>query len=55
LFAQNALVIPEKIEELENVRLPSGKTIKAFYEAMLADMAEYWGNRGELVRKLSSL
>jgi len=50
LFAQNALITPEKIEKLEKVKLPSGKTVKAFYEANLSNMKAYWEKRGELVK-----
>ncbi len=47
LFAQGTLVTQEKIEELKNVKLPSGITIEKFYEKTLSAMKAYWKSRGE--------
>jgi len=47
LLNQGALVPPEKAKELEEVKLPSGKTVKEFYESLLSDMRNYWRSRGE--------
>jgi glycine/D-amino acid oxidase-like deaminating enzyme len=49
LTARGALVGPERIAELEGARLPSGKTVKEFYEGMMADCRAYWEQRGERV------
>ena len=49
LLNQRALVIPEKAKELEEAKLPSGKTVKEFYENLLSDMRNYWRGRGEEV------
>jgi 2-polyprenyl-6-methoxyphenol hydroxylase-like FAD-dependent oxidoreductase len=46
---RGALVSPERITELEAVRLPSGRTAKEFFEATMADCRAYWGGRGENV------
>lgn len=48
LFAQGALVTQEKIEELKNMKLPSGITVEEFYEKKLSEMKAYWKSRGEL-------
>jgi len=49
LYARGALVGPERIAELESARLPSGKTVKEFYEGTMADCRAYWKNKGEEV------
>lgn len=49
LSAQGALVGPERIAELESVKLPSGRTVKELYEGALADCRTYWRGRGEQV------
>ena len=49
LRARGALVSPERIAELERATLPSGKTVKEFYEGMMADCRAYWKSRGEPV------
>jgi len=41
---------PERITELEGATLPSGKTVKEFYEGTMADCREYWRKRGEHVK-----
>jgi hypothetical protein len=52
LFEQGALLPAEKIRELENVKLPSGKTVKEFHEEGLSQMKEYWKDRKEYSLKL---
>ncbi len=47
LSAQGALLTQEKIGELENVKLPSAKTVKESYEKTLSEMKRYWKSRGE--------
>jgi len=49
LFERGALVSPERIADLERVKLPSGRTVKEFYEGALADCRAYWRGRGEQV------
>jgi len=49
LLNQGALVTPERVRELEAAKLPSGKTVKEFYENLLSDMRNYWRSRGENV------
>ncbi len=49
LTARGALVDPERIAELERVTLPSGKTVKEFYEGTMADCRAYWKSKGEQV------
>ncbi len=49
LYARGALVGPERVAELESARLPSGKTVKEFYEGTMADCRAYWKSRGEEV------
>lgn len=49
LYALGSLVSQEQIAELESVRLPSGRTVKEFYEATMADCKAYWKKRGEQV------
>lgn len=48
LFEQGALLKPEIIEKLENVKLPSGIAVKEFYERILLDRREYWIKRGQV-------
>jgi len=47
LRAGGALVSRERAAELERTPLPSGRTVKEFYERLLADMRVYWRSRGE--------
>jgi 2-polyprenyl-6-methoxyphenol hydroxylase-like FAD-dependent oxidoreductase len=49
LYARGARVSPERINELERATLPSGRTVKEFYEGTMADCREYWRKRGEHV------
>ncbi len=42
-----ALISPERAAELEQATLPSGRTVKDFYERLLTDMRAYWRSRGE--------
>ena len=49
LYACGALVSPERIAELESAKLPSGRTVKEFYEGTMADCRAYWKKRGEQV------
>jgi len=49
LRARGALVGPDRIAELESATLPSGSTVKEFYEGTMADCREYWRKRGEQV------
>jgi hypothetical protein len=49
LYSHGALVSEERIAELERARLPSGRTVKEFYEAIMADFRQYWRGRGEHV------
>jgi 2-polyprenyl-6-methoxyphenol hydroxylase-like FAD-dependent oxidoreductase len=49
LRARGALVSNERLAELESVKLPSGRTVKEFYEATMADCRAYWRRRGEQV------
>ena len=49
LYSRGALVSKERIAELESVKLPSGKTVKEWYEGTMADCKAYWKNRGEKV------
>jgi len=49
LFERGALVGPERIAELESVKLPSGRTVKELYEGALAECRTYWRGRGEQV------
>jgi hypothetical protein len=49
LFSRGALLSRERIEQLEKVKLPSGRTVKAFYEGVLASMREHWRQMGEQV------
>jgi hypothetical protein len=49
LYSRGALVGKERIAELESVKLPSGKTVKEWYEGTMADCRAYWKNRGERV------
>jgi hypothetical protein len=49
LYAQGSLVGNERIAELENATLPSGKAAKQLYESMLADWTTYWRTRGETI------
>jgi hypothetical protein len=43
----DALISPERAAELEQATLPSGRTVKDFYERLLTDMRAYWRSRGE--------
>ena len=52
LFEQGALLPAKKIRELENIKLPSSKTVKEFHEEGLSQMKEYWKNRKEYSLKL---
>jgi len=47
LYAQGALVSKDRIAELETAKLPSGRTVKEFYEATMAECRAYWRGRGE--------
>jgi hypothetical protein len=47
LARQGALFAPEQVAKLESERLPSGRTVKEFYEGQLADMKAYWKRVGE--------
>jgi FAD-dependent oxidoreductase family protein len=49
LCERGALISSERIVELEAVRLPSGKTVKEFYEGTMAECRAYWRSRGEKV------
>ena len=49
LYARGALVSQERIAELESTRLPSGRTVKDFYDSTMADCRNYWRKRGEQV------
>ena len=49
LYARGALISQERIAELENVKLPSGKTAQEWYEGTMADCKAYWQKRGEPV------
>jgi hypothetical protein len=49
LYPRGALVSPERIAELEDARLPSGRTVKEFYEGTMAECRAYWRKRGEPV------
>jgi hypothetical protein len=48
LFSMGALLPPERIAELERAPMPSGRTAKAYYEAVLADMTAHWRRMGEV-------
>ena len=48
LFAQHALVSDARAKELENEKLPSGKTIGALYGEFLENMKTYWKSRGDI-------
>jgi hypothetical protein len=48
LYLNGALLTKEKISELENVKLPSGRTASKFYENILKSMKDYWKSRREL-------
>ena len=49
LYARGALVGPERIAELESAKMPSGRTVKEFYEGTMADCRTYWRERREHV------
>lgn len=49
LYACGALVGKERIAELESAKLPSGKMVREYYEAAMADCRSYWRGRGEQV------
>jgi 2-polyprenyl-6-methoxyphenol hydroxylase-like FAD-dependent oxidoreductase len=49
LCARGTRVSPERIKQLEQATLPSGRTVKEFYEGTMADCREYWRKRGEPV------
>jgi FAD dependent oxidoreductase len=46
LYAHGALVSPGRIAELESATLPSGRTVREFYEKTMADCRAYWKGRG---------
>jgi glycine/D-amino acid oxidase-like deaminating enzyme len=48
LFAQGALLAPDRVAELEGAPMPSGRTARAYYEAVLADMMAHWRRMGEV-------
>jgi hypothetical protein len=48
LFACGALLSPERIAELERAPMPSGRTVKEYYDAVLADMTAHWRRIGEV-------
>jgi hypothetical protein len=52
LFKQGALLTADKIKELENVKLPSGKTVLEFHEDSLSKMKEYWKGKKDYSLKL---
>jgi hypothetical protein len=54
LFERGALLPPDKIREAESLRLPSGRTVREFYEADLKDMQAYWRKRGLLPEATAS-
>jgi hypothetical protein len=47
LFRQGALFSPEKVRELESARLPSGRTIREYYDDELTSMKHHWRSMGE--------
>jgi hypothetical protein len=49
LHARGALVGQERAAELERATLPSGRTVKDFYESTMADCRTYWKARREEV------
>ena len=49
LYGRGSLVGQDRITELEGAKLPSGKTVKEFYEGTMADCRAYWRGSGEQV------
>lgn len=48
LSKQGAIMSPERAHEFESARLPSGRSVKMYYEDLLNGMKDYWKGAGEL-------
>lgn len=46
LFRQGAMFTPERVRELEAVQLPSGRTIRQYYDDELTSMKDHWRRMG---------